>query len=104
MGQNGGLLVEASLPAECATVYRLEGAGNGVVDSRDDLWQAILDDAPFDGGQRYNRQLPPAQILLIVESLISRNEYLEAVVFGCLQESAVLEPIPPLIAGGENLM
>jgi hypothetical protein len=64
----------------------------------------IFDDAPFDGGQVNHRQPPPAQVLLVTESLISGQEKIKAVIFGCPDEFAVLESIPTHVTGGKNLM
>jgi|SRR5580700_8666425 hypothetical protein len=84
------------LSAERAAVYGLKGTGRGVIDGGDYLRQVVLDDAPFNRGQRYNAQPSPGQVLLILKGLISGNEYLKAVVFGCLQKFAVFKSIPTL--------
>ena len=63
-----------------------------------------LENSPFYGGQHYKRQAASTQILLMGKGLIARDEHLKIAIFGCLQKFAVLESIPPHIAGGENLM
>ena len=98
------LLVDGSLPAECATLDLLKGTGDGAIDGCENSWQIFLKDAPLNGRKCDNCQPSSGQSLFMAQGLISSKEHVKAVVFGCLQEFAVLESIPTLIAGGENVM
>jgi hypothetical protein len=69
---------------------------DGAIDGGGDLRQVVFDDAPFNGRQRHNCQPSPGQALLMAKGLIPGNEYVKAVVFGCLQEFAIFESIPTL--------
>jgi len=46
----------------------------------------------------------PVRFCSKIEGLVSRQENVESIGFGCVQELAVLEPAPALVAGCENLV
>ena len=82
------------LAAELTAVDRLKGAGSRSVDGVRNLREVVLDDAPFNGRQRHDRQTSPRQVLLVRKRPVSGDEYLEAVSFGGFQELSILETAP----------
>ncbi len=63
-----------------------------------------LNDPPLDRGQRHNGKFAPGQILLVAKGSISRNEYINPIVFGYLYKVTVPEPIPTFVARRDDLM
>jgi plasmid stabilization system protein ParE len=53
------LLAGDLLPAECATIDHLKRTGGGAIDGGGDPLQIVLDNAPFDSGQRHDCQPSP---------------------------------------------
>jgi hypothetical protein len=47
---------------------------------------------------------PPGEVLLVRNGLVAGDENLEAVIFGCFQKLAVLQPRPAPIPDRENIV
>ena len=98
------LLVNVLLAAKRAAIHLLKGTGSGAIDGGDNLRQVVLDDAPFNGGQRHNCQPSSGQVLLIGKGPVAGNEHLKTVALGGFQKLAILETTPTFVAGREHIM
>jgi hypothetical protein len=58
----------------------------------------------LDRGENDDRQAPSAKILLEGERLVSGKQNVEAVLFRCIEQSAVVQSGPAHSRDGEHLM
>jgi len=99
-----GLLLGLPLSGKAATLDFLKGTGRSVFDRCEDGRQLFLEHVPVDGRQHHYCNAPPGKVLLVRNDLVAGNENFEAVVLGCFQKLAVLQPRPALIPNRENIV